>query len=165
MAKRDNKEFYNLVEEYINHPKIMEMKEYTHHGIKRYDHCFRVAYHTYRVTKFLNLDYKSATKAAMLHDFFTDELKEEKSSIARYQKHPEIAAENAKKYFELNELEEDIIKTHMFPVSLKLPKYRESWIVDAVDDGVSIYEKFHSIRREVKSFANIILLMIFTFFR
>ena len=98
MAKWDINEFYNLVDEYINHPKVLEMKEYTHHGIRRYDHCFRVAYHTYKVTKLLGLNYQSATKAAMLHDFFTDELENE-SRLARYRNHPKVAAENAKKYF------------------------------------------------------------------
>ena len=165
MAKRDINEFYNLVDEYINHPKVLEMKEYTHHGITRYDHCFRVAYHTYKVTKFLNLDYQSATKAAMLHDFFTDELENEKRSLARYRNHPYIARDNAKKYFGLSKKEEDIIVCHMFPITFTIPKYLETWIVDAIDDGVSIYEKCHSLKREAHSLANLVAVMIFTFLR
>jgi len=162
MAKRDINEFYSLVDEYINHPKVLEMKEYTHHGIRRYDHCFRVAYHTYKITKFFNLNYQSATKAAMLHDFFTDELENEKSKIKRYRVHPKIAAENAKKYFELTDMEEDIIIRHMFPITFTPPRYLESWIVDLVDDVTSVYERCSSAKKDAHSMANVIAMILLT---
>ena len=44
--------------------------------------------------------------------------------------HPKIALENSIKYFDLNDLEQDIIKAHMFPVGKTVPKYLESWIVN-----------------------------------
>ena len=160
MAKKDINEFYSIIEEYINHPKVLEMKEYTHHGIRRYDHCFRVAYHTYKVTKKLNLDYISATRAAMLHDFYTDELDEEESKIARYRNHPKIAAENAKKYFSISPKEEDIIVRHMFPVTFTPPKYLESWIVDIIDDIASVYERCYATKKDAKSFSNVIAIVI-----
>ncbi|MBR3210642.1 MAG: HD domain-containing protein [Bacilli bacterium] len=159
MTRRDINEFYNILDEYINHPKVLEMKGYAHHGIQRYDHCFRVAYHTYKVTKFLKLNYQSATKAAMLHDFWTDELEQEKNCLKRYRVHPSIAIENAKKYFSLNEMEEDIIGSHMFPLTFKPPRYLESWIVDFVDNVASVYEKYCSTKAEVKSLANVVALL------
>ena len=165
MAKRDINEFYNLVDEYINHPKVLEMKEYVHHGIRRYDHCFRVAYHTYKITKILNLNYQSATKAAMLHDFFTDELENEKSKIKRYRNHPKIAVENAKKYFGLNAMEEDIIERHMFPITFTPPKYLESWIVDIVDDVASVYERCYATTKEAHSLVNIAAVVILSILR
>ncbi len=164
MAK-DINEFYNIIDEYINHPKVLEMKEYTHHGIRRYDHCFRVAYHTYKVTKFLKLNYVSATKAAMLHDFYTNELDDEKSKIKRYRTHPKYAVENSKKYFNINEMEEDIIKRHMFPITLTPPRYLESWIVDIVDDITSLYEKCCSTAKDLKSTANVLTVVILSFLR
>lgn len=156
MTRRDIDEFYNILDEYINHPKVLEMKGYTHHGILRYDHCFRVAYYTYKITKGLHLNYQSATKAAMLHDFWTDELENEKNSMKRYRVHPSIAIENAKAYFSLNELEEDIIGTHMFPLTFRPPRYLESWIVDLVDDVASVYERCSSAKAEIKSLANLV---------
>ena len=165
MAKRDGREFYSIIDEYINHPKVLEMKDYTHHGIRRYDHCFRVAYHTYKITKFLNLNYQSATKAAMLHDFFTDELDNEKSKLARYHDHPAIAAANAKKYFDITPMEEDIIIRHMFPITFTPPRYLESWIVDIVDDVVSVYERCYSTQKDVKSMANVLTLFILSILR
>lgn len=164
MAKVDINEFYSLVDEYINHQKVLEMKEYIHHGIRRYDHCFRVAYHTYKVTKVLGLNYQSATKAAMLHDFFTDEL-ENKKKIVRFRRHPKVAAENAKKYFGLTEMEEDIIVRHMFPITFTPPKYLESWIVDLVDDIVSAYEKCYSAKKNMQSLANLIAILLISIVR
>ena len=164
--RRDNiHEFYNIVEEYINHPKVLAMKNYKHHGINRYDHCFRVAYHTYKITKKLKLNYESATKAAILHDFWTDELDNEKIAIKRYRNHPSIAAENAKKYFGLSSLEEDIIRTHMFPVTLTPPKYLESWIVDLIDDIASVYERCYSLKEASHSLANLLALIFFSMIR
>ena len=39
----------------------------------------------------------------------------------------------------------------MFPVTLKPPKYLESWIVDIVDDVAGIYEKYRSSCNELKA--------------
>ena len=154
-------EFYQLIEPYQHHPKVLDMKTCKHHGIDRYDHSFRVAYHTYKVTKRWKLNYQSATKAAFLHDFFIDEVKEE-NAIGRLQKHPAIAAKNAKDYFGLTEMEENMIQTHMFPVTMRPPKTREGWILDVVDDVASIYERFISVKSKIPATANIIIMLLIT---
>ena len=159
MAKCDVSEFYEIVKDYINHPKVLEMREYLHHGVNRYDHSFRVAYHTYRVTKRLHLNYVSATKAAMLHDFFLNEV-ERFPRAKRYRKHPSVAVINAKRYFTINSFEEDIILNHMFPITLIPPKSIEGLIVDFVDDVISIYEKCYSMKIDVKSFANGVVVLL-----
>ena len=145
---RDN--FYDIVDQYIMHDEFKKLKNINHHGITRYDHSLRVAYYTYIVTRFLHLHYKEATKAAVLHDFFTDEVEEERS-LFKLRRHPKYAVDNALKYFELNELEKDIISTHMFPVTFTPPKYLESWIVDIIDDICAVYEKVHCVRRELRA--------------
>ena len=158
MTKYNDNEFYNIINEYANHPKVQELKNCTHHGIDRFDHSKRVAYYTYKITKKLHLNYYSATKAAMLHDFFIDELKD-KRMVRSLRLHPNVAVENSKKYFDLTPMEEDIIKTHMFPVTFTPPKYLESWIVDLVDDVVSVYERAYSITQNEHSVANILALI------
>lgn len=75
-------------------------------------------------------------------------------------KHPTYAVENSSKYFILSDLEKDIIATHMFPISFKIPKYLESWIVDLVDDGISIYERLFGIRKQL-SFATSFMFILF----
>ena len=68
---------------YNNIKDFQKLKDYTHHEGNRYDHCLRVAYYTYKVTKRLNLNYKEATIAALVHDFFTNEVENETILNAR----------------------------------------------------------------------------------
>ena len=156
-----NTDFNKFIEKYATHPKVVEMKNYSHHGINRYDHSYRVAYHTYVITKKIKLNYKSATKAAMLHDFFHSEVQDD-NSVKRLIAHPDYAVINAKKHFGINEMEEDIISKHMFPITFSPPKYVEGWIVDIVDDYVSIYERLLSVFKSLKFGlnANILLLLV-----
>lgn len=163
MQKKEKFEY--LFSDYLNHPKVVETKKYSHHGINRFDHSYRVALHTYNITKAFHLNYKSATKAAILHDFFLDEVKDE-NAIKKLTNHPQVAVNNAKKYFDINEMEEDIIKKHMFPITFVPPKYIEGWIVDIIDDYVSIYERITSFSRKVHFSPNFIILitLIWKFF-
>ena len=48
-------------------------------------------------------------------------------------KHPVKAVENANQIMSLNEKEQNIIESHMYPIGKKFPKYKESIIVDIVD--------------------------------
>lgn len=67
--------------------------------------------------------------------------------------HPKTALENASKLFSLNEKECDIILKHMWPVTIKLPKYKESYIITLVDkycaleESVKAYKSKRSIQK------------------
>ncbi len=158
------KEFGMLIEPIIKIEDFQKMKEISHHGITRFDHSLRVAYYSYKITKLLHLEYHETTKAALLHDFFLDEVDEE-NNIKKLLHHPEIACQNAKKYFNLSNRQEDIIKTHMFPVTFRPPKYLESWIVDLVDDISSFYERFYSTKQEISAAHTFLLLMMMNILR
>ena len=54
--------------------------------------------------------------------------------------HAQTALNNASKDFELTNIEMDIIAKHMFPLNIKPPKYRESYIVSLADKICSSYE-------------------------
>ena len=164
MNKYKNNEFRSIIKPLLDNCPFEETKKEKHHGITRYEHSMRVAYFSYIVTKFLRLDYKETTEAALLHDFFTTEVKE-KNGIARLRQHPKHAVENAKKYFVLSDKQEDIIKTHMFPVTFTPPKYLESWIVDIVDDVAAIYEKTYSIKKEIQAAVTFMLILIVNFIK
>lgn len=161
---RGNNEFFNIIKPIINNCEFDKLKDIRHHGITRYDHCMRVAYYSYIVTKFLRLNYKDTTEAALLHDFFTDEVVEE-NFIKRLTNHPNIAYSNASKYFKLNKMQEDIIKTHMFPITVIPPKYLESWIVDIVDDIAAVYEKVFSVRKELSAATTFLFLLLINYMR
>ncbi len=152
-----NKEFYLLVESIIKNEQFNQLKKVTHHGLNRYDHSIRVAYYSYLLTKFFHLNYESVAKAGLLHDFFLDDFDNKYLSLV---KHPLLAVENAKKNFSLTKMEEDIIISHMFPIAPMVPKYAESWIVDIVDDIVSIFEKAYAVRHQLSAACNFLLLII-----
>lgn len=141
-------DFYYIVEDILENKEFKKLKEIKHHGITRYNHLVRVAYHTYKFTKKHNMKYVEATRGALLHDFFFDETKEE-TTYKALRTHASYALQNSCKHFELTELEKDIIKTHMFPVTLDVPHYRESYVVDIIDDISSLYERSYSIRESL----------------
>lgn len=157
----EDREYLNKVYDILEHNEFRKMENIVHHGINRYDHSIRVSYYSYKVAKSLKLNSEKVARAALLHDFFFEDNSElnKKNKIITMVKHPEYAKENAKKYFEISDLEEDIILTHMFPISPRLPKFVESWMVDLVDDIASIYEKSSVIRKQLST-ASCFLIMI-----
>lgn len=133
--------FDNIAHDIINTNKFNELKNEKHHGLTRYIHVMRVSKFTYKISKKLGMDYVSATRAALLHDYFTkNDFDEESTSRKELVNHPSIACINALKEFKLNELEINAIESHMFPLSKTLPKYKESWLLTLVDKSVATYE-------------------------
>ena len=164
MKKYTNKEFNDICKDILELDEFDKLKNCDHHGITRHNHSMRVSYYTYKITKKLHLNYKSATRAALLHDFFIDEVRD-LNGLQRLQKHPLYALENSKKYFELSKLEEDIIIKHMFPVTFRPPKYLESWIVDLVDDVSAIYERIFTLRKELNAATTFLFIILLNYLR
>ena len=59
--------------------------------------------------------------------------------------HPKTAYKNASKLFALNEKEKDIILKHMWPVTIALPKYKESYLLTLVDKYCALNESYQEI--------------------
>lgn len=138
MSKK-RREYYKILEEF-NIEKYNKMADCSHHGLSRYEHSLRVAKSSFYASKLLKADTLSTTRAALMHDFFTNE-DIDKSQWGSYLRiHPSIALENAKKYFDVNDLEEEIIKSHMYPFGEYKPSSKEAWIVTISDKLASIYE-------------------------
>ena len=137
---QNNISFDNIASSIIKTERFNELKYESHHGLTRYMHVIRVSKFTYKITKALKMDYVSATRAALLHDYFTESDVIGKNSLKKYVLHPGIAYRNAKKEFTINEIEKNAIISHMFPLCKRIPKYKESWVLTAVDKGVAIYE-------------------------
>ena len=141
MSSKNKRDFKNIIKNVIETDKFKELKDEFRHGSTRYEHSLRVAKITYRCTKALKLDYKSATKAALLHDFYFDS-DFGGLSMNKLLTHASIALKNAKTTYDLNKKEENIIASHMFPLCLVSPKYIESWIVSTIDKFVALYEGY-----------------------
>ena len=54
--------------------------------------------------------------------------------------HPQTALENAKAHFDVDKREEDMIVKHMWPLTVKLPKYAESYVIVAIDKYSAMLE-------------------------
>ncbi|MCK5761293.1 MAG: HD family phosphohydrolase [Candidatus Izimaplasma sp.] len=121
---------------------VQSMEQYIQHGdITCLDHCKNVSFRSFKVCKLLNLDYKSAARGALLHDFFLYDWHIPGSHVGLHGfRHSKISLKNAEKHFTLNNKEKDIISSHMWPLTLRPPKYRESFVVTLVDKFCSTKE-------------------------
>ena len=148
-TKYQDKEYLSIIKPIIEIPEFQAMKNVAHHGMNRYEHSLRVSYYSYLVAKRLHLNYESVAKAGLLHDFFLEDSRDKK--MKTLVKHPDYALENASKYFTLTDMEQDIIRNHMFPITPRPPKYLESWLVDLTDNLASFYERGYSMSKELST--------------
>lgn len=128
-------EFNKCIEDLVDLPDILQLdKFYQHINTSRLQHSINVAYYSFVVCKKLNLDYRSAARAGLLHDLFLYDWRTNKQPEGYHAKaHPIVALKNAKKNTTLNEIEADAIVNHMWPLTPTLPKFKESYIVSFVD--------------------------------
>ena len=162
-----DRQYINIVRDILDNKEFDKMSEIVHHGLDRKGHSLRVSYYSYRVAKLLGLDYQGAARAGLLHDFFFEN--NQKSNMPKRLKtlveHPNYALDNAMKYFDLTEVEKDIIQSHMFPIGIKLPRYAEGWLVNFVDDVVAINEVVYKTRTKLSYAFNFLLILMFTYIR
>lgn len=132
--------FENIASSIIKTEKYQSLKNDYHHGLTRYIHSMKVAKGTYIITKFLRLDYISATRGALLHDYFNEEEYLDVKGLDKPRIHPFLALNNATREYNLNILEKNIIISHMYPIGKIKPNYLESWVVTSVDKLVALDE-------------------------
>lgn len=154
-----DEEYFNCISDLINHELIKSMKNFKHHGnIDCLEHSLHVSFLSYMICKKLGLNYRAAARGGLLHDFYLYDWHISKPYKGLHGfKHPEVALQNACKYFILNDVEKDIIKKHMWPMTLSLPRYRETFVVLMVDKYCAILDIIKVGKREkVKSLQKII---------
>ena len=121
-----------------NDPYVKKMEQYSQHrGNNTYQHVRNVAYKSYELAKHFHweIDEKSLARGAMLHDYYMYSTKDKGMSAYRHgTSHPGKALQNARNRFELNEKEENIIRSHMWPLTLfHPPRSKEAVLVCIVD--------------------------------
>ena len=151
-------EFQQIIKPLISNTTVQQMKNYRqHYETSCFDHCYCAAYYCYLICKKYNLDYKSATRAAMLHDLFLYDWRvrqPDRKGLHAFT-HGKVACNNACKLFDLNEKEKDIIIKHMWPVTLAIPKYKETFIITLVDKYFAVAEAFIKIKEHNEKIKNI----------
>lgn len=161
-----DKEFLDIVGDILENEEFCKIKNIDHHGITRYEHSVKVAYLAYKISKFLGLNYISVARAGLLHDFFlSNENRKFSEKFISTFTHPKKAVRKSNETFGINELEKDIIKTHMFPVNLSVPRYAESWIVNITDKVIGSYEFGIKFRGKISYAVNLYFLFIINFLK
>lgn len=83
-------------------------------------------------------------RGALLHDYFLYDWHDKEHLSQRRRLHgfwhPGIALRNAEKEYELNDVQREIIKKHMWPLSVVPPTCREAWVVTTADKYCSLME-------------------------
>lgn len=148
LIKKDN-EFNDIIHPLIENKTVQEMKNFRqHYETTCFDHCLTAAYYCYCICKKYHLDYKSATRAAMLHDLFLYDWRKkqpDRKGLHAFT-HGKTSCENACKLFDLNDKEKDIIIKHMWPVTIAFPKSFEGFILTFVDKYCAMSESFEILK-------------------
>lgn len=136
-------EFEKCIRDLLQNESVQKMKQFRHHrNTNCFDHSLSVSYYSFLLCKYLGYDYISAARGGLLHDLFLYDWRTHQTGRL-WKKHafihPYIALENAK-IFNLNKIEKDIIEKHMWPLTLKPPRYVESIIVCIVDKYSALLE-------------------------
>ncbi len=148
--KISKKEFYKHIYKIKRHQFVKKtLMGYKQHGkTSVYTHSRNVAYRSYCLAKWLEkrynikFDYDNLVGGAYLHDFclYDWHIKDKRHRLHGF-KHPKTAAKNAKNICEANIEEQNIIKSHMWPLTItKIPKSKEAAIVSIVDKYCAIEE-------------------------
>lgn len=147
LNENNDKDFFDCVRDYCYTEEFMSMRKNIQHGdISVVQHIYSVAYISFRLSRRLKLDHRTAARGALLHDlFYYDWHDPDPSHRLHGLHHPSVALKNAKNLSEkvgspLNDVEENIIIRHMFPLTLVPPKHFESILVCVVDKYVATKE-------------------------
>lgn len=151
----EDRDFTQIVGDILAHAEFQKLKNYRHHDSSIYEHVVKVAYLSYKISKHFSLDYRSTARGALLHDFFFYDWHKKRPIEHGRERlhafhHPRAAYKNAMKHFTINDMEKDIIVKHMFPLTIRPPKYKETFIVLMVDKLVATGEFFSEITRTLK---------------
>jgi uncharacterized protein len=153
--KPADKEYTDIVWDILENNDFQKLQNFFHHNSSIYEHARIVSYVSYRICKYLNLDYRSAARGGLLHDFFLYDWRNHSEPDLAKEKyhgraHPAIALKNSMKHFDLNEVEKDIIIKHMWPLTFRPPKYQESFVVTFTDKYISSREFIDEFRKKKK---------------
>lgn len=148
-------EYMEIIRDIFDSEIFQSMDRYRMHGTTSCkEHCIDVSYITYRICKKRGLDYRRAARAALLHDFFLyDWHTHFRDTGDRFHglTHPAKARDNAVKYFDIGEMEQNMILRHMWPLTPIPPRSAEGLVLLFADKVCSLRETIEGIRNRIAS--------------
>jgi len=134
----DRERFEQVLDELQQDPKILKMQKFSQHqGNTTLQHCRNVALYSFQLAERLHwkVDEEALARGAMLHDYYLYSIQDKGVSAWRHGTgHPQTALDNARKDFTLNRKEENIIRSHMWPLTIThVPASKEALLVSMAD--------------------------------
>ncbi len=128
--------------------KFAMLKNFIQHGnVTVYEHCIHVALCAIKINRKMGINARERelVRGALLHDYFLYDWHNADAPGNTHPKlhgfyHPGIALRNATRDFTLSEREKDIIRKHMWPLTVNPPRCREAWVVCLADKYSSTLE-------------------------
>ena len=147
-------------EDIFRSERFRSMKQYLQHGeVTVYKHSVNVAKASINLADRLHikLQERELIRGALLHDYFLYDWHipegQDPGPLHGFH-HPKVALRNALAEYELTEREKEIIRRHMWPMTLIPPRCREAWVVLAADKWVSLLETLHIYKGHGKTDQN-----------
>lgn len=136
-----------------------DMEKFMQHGTTTVrKHCINVAHVAlFLTTKFgIEVDEEAMIRGCLLHDYFLYDWHDfHIEYLIHGWTHPGLSMRNAIRDFNIGEIEQDVIKHHMFPMTPFLPKTKEGWAIIFADKlcagGETVGDRVNA-RREAKKY-------------
>ncbi len=146
---------YYYAGDVIASDRLKQEAKYRHHGsVSCYEHSVAVTLLSVRMADRLglNVDMESMVKGALLHDYFLYDWRETGCGRRGHGfHHARCALANAQRDFELTSISCDVIEKHMFPLNIRLPKYKESVVVSIADKLCATKEVYRFVIGKLRS--------------
>ncbi len=148
---KNYKKTYKYGKDILKSPKFQKSEQFIQHGTMSVrKHSIRVAMTALKISQMLPMKIKKRdlVRGALLHDYFLYDwhhIKVTPANLLRFYEmhgftHPATALRNADRDFRLSNREKDIIRKHMWPLTIVPPMCREAWIVTIADKYCSLME-------------------------
>ena len=163
---KKDKDYKKIVKDIFRNVEFKKLFNIEHHGISRMEHSIKISYFSYKIAKKLKMDYVSVARGGLLHDFFLDgDERNRKEKFLDTFTHPKRALKTSVDNFDVNDKEKNIIVSHMFPIYLSIPKYKESILVNIVDKVIGCKEMIRCFRYKFNykfNYTYVLLLLLIT---
>lgn len=133
-----------------NHKSTRKAIQHGNVSVRR--HAINVARYSLLINEKLGIkcNKRELIRGALLHDYFLYDW-HDKDHISPFRLHgffhPGIALKNAEKEYRLSTKERDIIRKHMWPLTIVPPTCREAWVVSMADKYCSLMETLRIHRK------------------
>ena len=151
LSTTEREQLYAILQQYDENPQVQRMREFIQHGdVTTYQHCKNVVRVSFWLNRRLHLhaDETSLAVGAFLHDFYLYDW-HKRSTFHGLRRlfemhgfsHPGYACVNAQRVFHITKKEQNIIASHMWPLTFRhVPTCREAVIVCLADKYCAVVE-------------------------